>query len=317
MTTFSASGFLIHYSYASDTETLANSHVELQITAETNATFSYSEYYRSFGVSEIAVDLNGAQLTIDGEVVDLGNASVSLSNLTWTGGTTGMVMISIPTSTHDIDYYFEIGGATLPTFQSTQAYLAFANQVYGLDYATSQLPPNQDILWSELDVDQSENDIYQGTNGYDNFESGIGRDMLEGGLGNDQLNGGAHSDRLFGGDGNDLLLGGSGRDRLNGGTGADTLNGGTGNDLLFGGRDADVFVFAGRFGRDTISDFSTGRVQDVLDLSAVKSIRNFRDLTRNHMEQVDDDVLIDAGGGRSILLQGVDIADLDKADFLF
>ena len=69
------------------------------------------------------------------------------------------------------------------------------------------------------------------------------------------------NDSIFGNSGNDSLSGDHGSDSLTGAAGKDTLNGGdvdTKDDLLFGGSGADMFVFKGQNGHDTISDFGDG-----------------------------------------------------------
>ncbi len=83
----------------------------------------------------------------------------------------------------------------------------------------------------------------------------------------DQLIGGADDETLSGGRGNDLMLGGGGADTLQGGHGDDLLDGGEGSDILVGGPGRDVFrMTALGDGVDEISDFTTGRKGDVLDI---------------------------------------------------
>ena len=78
-------------------------------------------------------------------------------------------------------------------------------------------------------------------------------------------------------DGDDRMHAGRGDDTVLGGNGEDLLNGGAGDDLLTGGRDADVFVFRGAYGTDTIRDFDAAegdrlmiaaRFEDTFDLHA-------------------------------------------------
>lgn len=131
------------------------------------------------------------------------------------------------------------------------------------------------------------------------------------GIGNRQVN------RIDGNDGDNFLKGGRGDDRLFGGNGNDTLSDRAGNDLLSGGNGSDVFLFRGRFGHDTITDFAPGEPGEKIDLTRVGSIRDFDDLTRNHLRNDGDDALIVAGEERSILLHGVSPDDLSASDFLF
>lgn len=173
------------------------------------------------------------------------------------------------------------------------------------------------------------NDLLLGGAGFDRLFGGDGNDVAEGGdtgdalfgqLGDDTLRGEDGNDRFFGGQGNDSIEGGNGDDAMTGGAGFDRLDGGAGNDLLVGSYNADTFVFrdlAGGFGNDTINDFAATNVFERIDLSDVSAITNFSDLMTNHATQVGHNVLIDAGHNSSVLLRGVDMADLDISDFIF
>jgi serralysin len=140
-------------------------------------------------------------------------------------------------------------------------------------------------------------DILRGTNPGDAGDKGANR--IEGGGGNDTI---------FGRGGNDSLLGASGRDKLNGDGGSDRIDGGTGNDIVTGNAGADRFVFAGKFGRDTVTDFSLGD-GDTIDLSD-RNLR-FNALT---IRQDDDDAVIVIGKNR-ITLADIQADDLTAADF--
>ena len=83
-----------------------------------------------------------------------------------------------------------------------------------------------------------------------------------------------------------------------------------------GGGGADDFIFKGKFGRDVIKDFNAQNHKEDIDLSGVKPIKNFRDLSNNHMSQDGDDVLIEAGQNK-IVLKSVELSELDAGDFLF
>ena len=79
-----------------------------------------------------------------------------------------------------------------------------------------------DMLLSN--VQNGNDDTFNGGDGDDTLNGGDGDDTLNGGDGDDTLNGGDGDDRLFGGIGNDTLLGGSGADVLNGGSGVDVAS---------------------------------------------------------------------------------------------
>jgi VCBS repeat-containing protein len=202
----------------------------------------------------------------------------------------------------------------------------------------------------------NDNDLVFGQNGFDRLFGDVGNDTLNGGNGNDTLAGGhghdlmvggglndrmfgengfdvlfgdAGDDAMFGGNGNDTLAGGSGNDTLLGGAqddrlfgnqNNDLLIGGAGNDFLNGGLGSDVFVFGGAFGNDTISGFEANNNLEDINLSAVASITSFADLTNPgnpHMTQVGANVLIDDFAGNTITLLGVNISDMNAADFIF
>ncbi len=77
--------------------------------------------------------------------------------------------------------------------------------------------------------------------------------------------GGLGKDTLTGGTGNDSIFGGNGKDTLTGGDGNDTLNGGKGNDSLWGGSGTDTFLYTAGTGTDTICDYASGELLQILD----------------------------------------------------
>lgn len=193
-------------------------------------------------------------------------------------------------------------------------------------------------------------DTIDGGSGNDSIDGGTGADRIRGGSGDDTIGGGASNDRirgeggddvifggskndnlrgqggedsLYGENGNDLLdggaradllAGGGGKDTLIGGLGDDTLIGGTNDDLLTGGNGADVFVFQTDMRRDTVTDFEDG--VDLLDFSAM----GIADISQINFVQQGDDVFGNFGGtfgGKTtILLEGVDLADLTNDDLI-
>jgi Ca2+-binding RTX toxin-like protein len=143
-------------------------------------------------------------------------------------------------------------------------------------------------------------------------------ETLAGGDASERIFGDGGDDTLRGGAGHDDILGGAGNDHLFGDIGNDALVGGAGDDVLTGGNGRDLFVFAAGAGKDVIADFGAkGRRQDLLDLSGVESIRNFKDLKADHLERHGKDMVIDAGNGDVLTLVGVKPRDLDASDFLF
>ena len=165
------------------------------------------------------------------------------------------------------------------------------------------------------------NDILAG-DGKDNTLKGEdGDDTLYGGPegGDDEMYGGNGDDRIYGGKGNDTLIGGEGHDLLKGGAGDDTLViDGHAMDVVHGGPGDDTFVFSpSNIGGATISDFTRG--EDVIDLTAFTGISSVEDL--------EDNMLSLGGNGRielsgtdyltTIILTGIDVANLDNSDFMF
>ena len=120
------------------------------------------------------------------------------------------------------------------------------------------------------------------------------------------------------GGGSDRATGGSGADTINTGAGKDWLNGGGGADELTGGGASDLFVFTFAHGHDVITDFTaSGGKKDIIDLSAISEIRNWKDLRNNHLFSDGGDARIDTSGTSSILLEDVSPEDLQAANFLF
>ncbi len=158
-------------------------------------------------------------------------------------------------------------------------------------------------------------DLLNGGAGKDTLSGGNDRDILKGGKGKDTLDGGDDYDVLRGGKGKDTLLGGKGGDTLNGGKGADVLNGGTGKDDLYGGKGKDVFVFAAGDGSDTIFDFKNGK--DKLDLSAF-DFANKAEAKSHFFEKgsVSNDVVGFKFDGTKIRIEGLDLGDINGADFI-
>ena len=112
----------------------------------------------------------------------------------------------------------------------------------------------------------------------------------------------------MGGGGNDRLFGDAGNDRLSGDAGNDRLNGGLGNDILKGGSGADQFTFAIRGGRDVIEDFAVNQRDTLLlDDALWKAAGTLRigQVLSKFAEVTKDGVLLDFGGGNSLLLEGL------------
>ncbi len=161
------------------------------------------------------------------------------------------------------------------------------------------------------------NDTADGGDGEDFLNGGAGDDSLIGGSGKDTLNGGDGDDTIFGGADNDRIVAGADDDTIFAGLGDDTIIGGTGNDTMSGQAGADVFIFAGAFGQDVLTDFDAISNAERINLAGVTAITDLADLLANHATQVGGDVVIDDLAGNTITLTGVTLGDLDATDFVF
>lgn len=168
------------------------------------------------------------------------------------------------------------------------------------------------------------NDTLTGSGGNDTLDGGDGNDRLVGGNGNDRGSGGAGRDTLIGGGGadtlkgdagNDVLDGGDGNDVLAGGAGDDQISGGLGNDTMSGGADNDIFVFAGAFGNDQITDFNIATHR--IDLSGVAQLNSFADVLAASVTIAGTTYITVEATESSIQLDGVTKASLSVDDFIF
>ncbi|WP_425410230.1 hypothetical protein [Hyphococcus sp.] len=170
-------------------------------------------------------------------------------------------------------------------------------------------------------------DSLGGGAGNDDLRGGFGKDLLNGSSGNDVLRGFEGDDRLFGGGGadtllgnedNDSLTGGGGADRLKGDSGDDTLNGRFGDDSVTGGAGDDVFQFRKGHDSDIFDDFVAGAgTDDVIQLVAFgAAFDTFVEVIAAASDN-GTHTTIDFGGGDTILLLGVTVADLHEDDFIF
>lgn len=157
--------------------------------------------------------------------------------------------------------------------------------------------------------------IFAGRSGDDTIGAGAGNDLAYGGSGSDDVSGGNGIDELYGGAGDDYVEGGAGDDSLYGGAGGDIIDGGTGDDNLRGGDGADLFLFRAGAGQDTVYDFSISA--DSLQLADVAANFTDEEDVGAAATQTDEGVLIDLGGGDSLLLVGLDINDLSGVTFVF
>ncbi|MBO6505124.1 MAG: hypothetical protein JJ850_15975 [Kordiimonadaceae bacterium] len=130
---------------------------------------------------------------------------------------------------------------------------------------------------------------------------------INGAGGDDIVTGRSGDDILAGGNGNDLVTGDAGDDLMNGNRGDDTLDGGAGDDTLRGSAGSDTFIFSNGTGDDIVLDF---RANDLLDLSDTTT--DFTSLAdvQSAATETEAGLLIDLGGGDSVLLANATLASL-------
>ena len=190
-----------------------------------------------------------------------------------------------------------------------------------------------DVIWAGAG-----DDLIEAAAGADTLGGGAGDDTLNGGGGddlfyggkdagdtgmNDVINGEGGADEIFAGAGNDSIDGGSGNDNIFSGGGDDTVSGGSGDDTLWGGggddeftggTGVDVFVFASGHGDDTVTDFNVA--EDELRLvSTATDFTSAADVTAAASEQAGG-LLIDLGGGDSVFLDGLTLADIPSMNLV-
>jgi len=165
-----------------------------------------------------------------------------------------------------------------------------------------------------------------GGDGYDrayvsSYSAGVTLDMTSsniefasGGTGDDTFNAefSTVSVKLLGRAGNDTLISGSADDLLYGGDGDDMIIFAGGSDLGFGQAGTDMFKFRSNWGDARIVDFEDGT--EILDLDGT-GIVDFSELTINDLGARGVEIVSQFGD--TILLDGVDIADIMSDDFIF
>ncbi|WP_299927600.1 calcium-binding protein [uncultured Pelagimonas sp.] len=162
-----------------------------------------------------------------------------------------------------------------------------------------------------------------GSSGDDLFLIGLEVEgmMFRGHSGNDTILGNDFNNHYDLGTGDDLFAGvqgvntdGEAAEVIEDGSGNDTVIGGVGDDLIITGAGNDQFVFSGDYneGNDTIQGFDTD--QDEILVSYFNGTP-LPDLAAM-LSQTDQGALV-SFGNNSVLLEGVDIADLNATNVVF
>ncbi len=137
------------------------------------------------------------------------------------------------------------------------------------------------------------------------------------GSGNLTAYGRSTHDFIYGNSGDNILFGDAGNDLLDGGAGNDTFSGGAGDDLLRDtGGGNDQFVFTGAWGNDVVRGFQAGTgVGDTLYFEK-STFANIQALMAAWSD-VNGNVVINAGNGNTVTIEGVTTAQLAGNDFVF
>ncbi|CAN4267723.1 RTX calcium-binding nonapeptide repeat [Methylophilaceae bacterium] len=106
----------------------------------------------------------------------------------------------------------------------------------------------------------------------------IGADEMTGTANNDTIRGTASADTISGLAGDDTLSGLAGDDTIDGGEGADMITGGAGTDRLTGASGRDTFVLDDPASVDTITDFTLGSGEDIIQIGLSAFKANFIEL---------------------------------------
>ncbi|SFG07888.1 Hemolysin-type calcium-binding repeat-containing protein [Novosphingobium sp. CF614] len=186
--------------------------------------------------------------------------------------------------------------------------------------------------------------------GVDTLLGGNGNDLINGGAGGDTLDGGAGVDTLsfagstewvtviladnlaLGAEGygdvisnfenirgsevGDALYGNSGNNRIEGGGGGDFISGEGGTDTLVGGAGDDMFYFGPASAEERIADFVTGGTEDEVYIDLGSAYDSF-DEVMAVASTVNGNTIFNFGPGWTMVMTGVNKADLTSSDFYF
>ncbi len=178
----------------------------------------------------------------------------------------------------------------------------------GTGVVTLRDVPGQNLTVSDL----IPGNIVDGNDG-NTLTGGAMNDTLDGAERPDTINGMGGDDSLIGGDGDDSLIGGDGNDTLLGGEGNDVLIGGAGANRLDGDGGFDQYIIESGAQGTVIADYDPANFVERIDLTALTQLTGLGDLT---FTDEGANVRI-TGTGLDLVLENVQAAQLDAADFLF
>ena len=282
-------------------------------------TFSAGDYYV---ISVIAA--NGGQNPLD----DPSNNTVVTDAITLTGGTiVGTSGDDLFVGTQDAET-FE-GGAgndTLIGDNLTDVFMG-GDGIDTLDFSSASAsvyaytdpnegyvpnPTPQPLQFTLFDP----YDPYQTTGSADEIERLIGSDyqdfLFANGTEITFLDGGAGDDGIIGSENNDTVLGGLGNDSIGGLYGDDTITGGDGADQFYVDRELESGTAIGH-GHDVITDFDPATDAFYFEYDA--HLESPVDPLL-YLVQTAEGAVLDYATDSSVLLEGVDVADLSASNFM-
>ncbi len=131
------------------------------------------------------------------------------------------------------------------------------------------------------------------------------------------IDGGGGGDIIDTFSGGDFIDGGFGDDLINARSGDDTIIGGAGDDSIEGGVGDDFIIFQRGHGNDTLTDFTVGGSEDVIQLDDFDSDFDEFSEVMAVASEVGANVVFDFGNGDTITVQNTTIAEFTADDFIF
>lgn len=256
----------------------------------------------SLGTNKVTLSGDGYTLKLDSDVSKptSKNASWTFKNSTATykGSTTAGYTLS--NDGQSISYTKATTGKTLATIKGVKSKSGISVKNDVITLKNSALNSKVTVSGSyEFDFasDYSKATI-TGSSSADTITARGSNIKLNGGAGADSLSGGTSNDSINGGSGNDVIFGNTGSDTLLGGAGNDSLWGGAGNDSLYGGAGNDTFIYKPGEGTDTIFDYQSGDLLQILNF-------NGKEGTFTNSSFQNGNLTLDISGGGYVVFDGV------------
>ncbi|MEP3299843.1 MAG: hypothetical protein ABJO27_25740 [Pseudoruegeria sp.] len=279
------------------------------VTTDYSTSFSYEiESFFNDETAEASIDGLGELLYVTGGLGDFGVIRIvgtdyletEVFTITW-GTDSSATLLGVylddynsSTGLYDtFSTFLVLQGDDLPSINDPDAFTDFVDSLTGIGYNPDPGAEAGDIIEvntvSSGSITKSKN-LLNGSNDSEKIIGSAGKDVINGANGADTLNGKA------------------GKDVLKGGKGKDILDGGKGKDTLIGGDHADTFVFAKKYGKDTIKDFTDNVDTIQLDDALWGGGLNKKKILNKFAEVDGDDIVLDFGNHE---LRIQDFTDID------